>query len=65
MILAAREAASTAGFERLLAAICEGRVGAVCDRGVPRLARNGRDWHTLIRVLWTCRDHHRRRGRNL
>ena len=35
------------GFERLLAAICEGRVGAVLAI-VSRLARNGRDWHTLI-----------------
>src|ERR1700740_985062 len=31
------------GFERLLAAICKGRVGEAS-----RLARNGRDWHTLI-----------------
>jgi DNA invertase Pin-like site-specific DNA recombinase len=37
-----------AGFERLLAAICEGRVGAVFAIEASRLARNGRDWHTLI-----------------
>ena len=36
------------GFERLLAAICEGRVGAVVSIEASRLARNGRDWHTLI-----------------
>jgi DNA invertase Pin-like site-specific DNA recombinase len=36
------------GFERLLAAICEARVGAVLAIEVSRLARNGRDWHTLI-----------------
>ena len=36
------------GFERLLAAICEGRVGAVFPIEASRLARNGRDWHTLI-----------------
>ena len=36
------------GFERLLAAICEGRVGAVFALEASRLARNGRDWHTLI-----------------
>jgi DNA invertase Pin-like site-specific DNA recombinase len=36
------------GFERLLAAICEGRVGAVLAIDASRLARNGRDWHTLI-----------------
>ncbi len=36
------------GFERLLAAICEGRVGAVLAVEASRLARNGRDWHTLL-----------------
>jgi excisionase family DNA binding protein len=36
------------GFEHLLAAICEGRVGAVLAIEASRLARNGRDWHTLI-----------------
>jgi DNA invertase Pin-like site-specific DNA recombinase len=36
------------GFKRLLAAICEGRVGAVFSIEASRLARNGRDWHTLI-----------------
>ena len=36
------------GFERLLAAICDGRAGAVFAIEVSRLARNGRDWHTLI-----------------
>jgi excisionase family DNA binding protein len=36
------------GFEKLLAAICESRVGAVVSIEASRLARNGRDWHTLI-----------------
>ena len=36
------------GFERLLVAICEGRVGAVFAVEASRLARNGRDWHTLL-----------------
>ena len=36
------------GFERLLASICEGRVGAVMSVEASRLARNGRDWHTLL-----------------
>jgi hypothetical protein len=36
------------GFERLLAAICERRVGAVLSIEASRLARNGRDWHTLL-----------------
>ena len=36
------------GFERLLTAICSGGVGAVLAIEASRLARNGRDWHTLI-----------------
>ena len=36
------------GFEKLLAAICEGRVGAVVSLEASRLARNGRDCHTLL-----------------
>jgi len=36
------------GFEKLLAAICAGRVGAVVSIEASRLARNGRDWHTLL-----------------
>jgi len=36
------------GFERLLAAICDRRVGVVLAIEASRLARNGRDWHTLI-----------------
>jgi excisionase family DNA binding protein len=40
--------AARPGFEKLLAAICEGRVGAVFAIEASRLARNGRDWHTLL-----------------
>ena len=36
------------GFERLLAAICTGTAGAVFAIEASRLARNGRDWHTLL-----------------
>ena len=36
------------GFERLIAAICAGNVGAALAIEASRLARNGRDWHTLI-----------------
>lgn len=36
------------GFERLLVAICEGSVGIVLAVEASRLARNGRDWHTLL-----------------
>jgi DNA invertase Pin-like site-specific DNA recombinase len=39
---------SRPGFERLLRVICEGQVGAVFAIEASRLARNGRDWHTLI-----------------
>jgi len=36
------------GFQKLLAAICEGRVGAVFSLEASRLARNGREWHSLL-----------------
>jgi DNA invertase Pin-like site-specific DNA recombinase len=36
------------GFERLLRALCDGKVGAVFSIEASRLARNGRDWHTLL-----------------
>jgi excisionase family DNA binding protein len=36
------------GFDRLLAAICTGTAGAVFAIEASRLARNGRDWHTLL-----------------
>jgi len=36
------------GFERLLGSLCDGKVGAVLSIEVSRLARNGRDWHTLL-----------------
>jgi DNA invertase Pin-like site-specific DNA recombinase len=36
------------GFDRLIGAICAGGVGAVLAIEASRLARNGRDWHTLI-----------------
>ena len=36
------------GFERLLSHLCQGDVGAVFCIEASRLARNGRDWHTLL-----------------
>ena len=36
------------GFERLVAMVCSGNVGAVYCIEASRLARNGRDWHQLI-----------------
>src|SRR5512143_1464885 len=38
------------GFERLLSALCDGKVGAVLSIEASRLARNGRDWHTLLEI---------------
>ena len=39
------------GFQRLVAEVCSGEVGAVFCIEASRLARNGRDWHHLI---WLC-----------
>ena len=36
------------GFERLVALVCSGDIGAVYCIEASRLARNGRDWHHLI-----------------
>ena len=36
------------GFQRLVAMVCSGDVGAVFCIEASRLARNGRDWHHLI-----------------
>jgi DNA invertase Pin-like site-specific DNA recombinase len=36
------------GFDRLLGGLCDGRIGAVFCVEASRLARNGRDWHTLL-----------------
>jgi len=36
------------GFDRLLTAVGRGEVGAVLAIEASRLARNGRDWHTLL-----------------
>ena len=36
-----------AGFERMVAEVCLGKVGAVCAREVSRFARNSRDWQLI------------------
>ncbi len=36
------------GFERLVAEVCKGEIGAVFCNEASRLARNGREWHHLI-----------------
>ncbi len=38
------------GFERLVAGLCTGQVGAVLCFDASRLARNGRDWHHLLEL---------------
>lgn len=38
------------GFERLVAALCAGEVGAVLCLEASRQARNGRDWHHLLEL---------------
>lgn len=48
-----RSAAGTvarAGFERMVAEVCLGRVGAVAAREVSRFARNSREWQHLVEV---------------
>jgi Resolvase, N terminal domain len=38
------------GFERLVAGLCSGEVGAVLCFDASRLARNGRDWHHRLEL---------------
>ena len=48
-----RSATSThgrTGFQRMVAEVCLGRVGAVAAIEVSRFARNNRDWHQLIEM---------------
>jgi DNA invertase Pin-like site-specific DNA recombinase len=48
-----RSAAGTvarSGFERMVAEVSLGRVGAVAAREVSRFARNSREWQQLLRL---------------
>ena len=36
------------GFQSMLASVCDGKVGIILSVDATRLARNGRDWHTLL-----------------
>ena len=38
------------GFERLLSDVCKGKAGAIFALEASRLARNGREWHTLLEM---------------
>jgi hypothetical protein len=53
----AADSVMRAGFERMVAEVCLGKVGAVAAREVSRFARNSRDWQQLIemcRVVTPC-----------
>jgi DNA invertase Pin-like site-specific DNA recombinase len=43
------------GFQKLLAAVSDGKVGAIFSIEASRLARNGREWHTLLEVCGIMR----------
>jgi DNA invertase Pin-like site-specific DNA recombinase len=38
------------GFEKLLSHICRGKIGAIFFLYASRLARNGKDWHTVLNL---------------
>jgi DNA invertase Pin-like site-specific DNA recombinase len=48
--ISAAGSATRAGFERMVAEVCLGKVGAVAAREVSRFARNSRDWQQLIEM---------------
>ena len=43
------------GFQELLSGVCEGNIGAIFSIEVSRLARNGREWHTLLEICGIMR----------
>ena len=48
--LSASGAVARPGFERLVAWLCAGDVGAVLCFEASRIARNGRDWHHILEL---------------
>ncbi|WP_253913083.1 recombinase family protein [Pseudoruegeria sp. HB172150] len=48
--ISASGCAERPGFERLVALLCSGAVGAIFCLEVSRLARNGRDWHHVLEL---------------
>jgi hypothetical protein len=48
--LSAAGGIARAGFERMVAEVCLGKVGAVAAREVSRFARNSRDWQQLVEM---------------
>jgi DNA invertase Pin-like site-specific DNA recombinase len=52
--LSAAGGTARAGFERMVAEVCLGKVGAVAAREVSRFARNSRDWqHSSKCAAWS------------
>jgi DNA invertase Pin-like site-specific DNA recombinase len=43
-------AVERAGFDRMIADVCLGKIGAVAAREVSRFARNSRDWQHLVEM---------------
>ena len=48
--LSATSTSGREGFQKRVAAVCLGEMGAIAAREVSRFARNNRDWHQLIEV---------------
>lgn len=48
--LSAAGGTARAGFERMVAEVCLGKIGAVAAREVSRFARNSRDWQQLVEM---------------
>ena len=48
--LSATSTSGREGFQKMVAAVCMGEVGAIAAREVSRFARNNRDWHQLIEM---------------
>ncbi len=50
LVRSAAGGVARAGFDRMVAEVCLGKVGAVAAREVSRFARNSRDWQQLIEM---------------
>lgn len=48
--VSASGSATRSGFERLMKQVCSATVGAIFSVDASRLARNGREWHSLLEV---------------
>lgn len=48
--LSAAGTVARSGFERMVADVCLGKLGAVAAREVSRFARNSRDWQQLVEM---------------